>query len=92
MKLVRIEREISSKVFVGGYETVEPKIRVVGELDSDDNLDEAFKLIDAAAQSMWAAALAEDIAVVSKRRTASSTTWSDDRTASIISQEVPALK
>ncbi len=91
MKIQRIEREISNKVFIGGYETVKPTIRVVAILEPGDDPQVAAELLGSVAEKMWVDALQSDIHLAIKRRTACGTVWSDDRTA-VIANAVPALK
>ena len=92
MKIVRIEREISNKVFIGGYETVSPSVRLVAEFDSrmEDPVEVATQL-GRIVEDLWVCALQEDIELAMKRRTASGQVWSDDKLLGLVTA-IPSLK
>ena len=68
MKISRIEIQLSHKIFVGGFETIEPCIRLCADLDPGENLDEARKLVAAEVQKLWAKEVIEELRIVHKRR------------------------
>lgn len=68
MKVTRIEVQISHKIFVGGFETIEPCIRLCAELDPGEDLEEARKIVASEAQKMWAKETIEELRLVHKRR------------------------
>ena len=83
MVIVRIEREISNKLFVGGFETVKPTVRVCGDLAPGDDPAEAFAEIDKVAQELLLIAADEDVRRVTERRSSLSSKWSDDKTGEL---------
>lgn len=68
MKIKRIEREVRHKIFVGGFETIEPCIRLSAELDEGEDPHEALKELDGIIMPMWAKEVLAEIRTVHKRR------------------------
>lgn len=68
MKITKIERELSHKIFVGGFETIQPTIRVTAELEATDDPDEARKALDQVVEAMWVKECLGELRLVHKRR------------------------
>ena len=68
MKIVRIEREISHKIYVGEYETISPTLRMVAELEDVDTTKDAQKILDKAITPKWSKVALYEIRMVMKRR------------------------
>ncbi len=68
LKIQKIEREIRHKIFMGGYETIEPCLRLTAVLDDGDDPEEARKELDGIIQPMWAKEVLGEIRMVHKRR------------------------
>jgi len=68
MKIRRIEREVRHKIFVGGFDTIEPCLRLTAELDEGEDLDAARKELDSIIMPMWAKEVLSEIRLVHKRR------------------------
>lgn len=68
MKIRRIEREVCHRIFVGGFETIEPRVRLAADLEDGDNLEEALSELDAALYVIWTKEVLAEIRLVHKRR------------------------
>lgn len=68
MKIKTVEREIRHKIFLGGYETIEPCLRLTAELEDGDDPDAARKELDKIIVPMWAKEVLGEIRLVLKRR------------------------
>lgn len=68
MKITRIEREIRHKIFLGGFETIEPCLRISADLEEGDDPQEAIKEIDKAIVPMWVKEVLSEIRLTLKRR------------------------
>ena len=53
MKVVRISREISHGLSVGGFEVIKPTVRVTAELTDNEDPVEAVKQLDQIVEKMW---------------------------------------
>lgn len=68
MKVTRIEREISHKIYLGGYETIEPTLRLSAELEEGDTVESALKELDAVIMPLYAREVLAEIRHVHRRR------------------------
>lgn len=68
MRVTRIEREIAHKIFLGGYETIEPKLRMVAELDDGDDVEEVQMMLDQMLEMAWVKEAISELRMVRKRR------------------------
>lgn len=64
----RIEVEIRHKIFLGGFEVIEPCVRLCADLDPGDDLDEARKVVAKEVHALWAREVIEELRLVNKRR------------------------
>ena len=69
MHISRVERELSHKIYVGGYESISPTVRLFATLSSDENPEDALKLIDSQIEGMWYREVIKELRLVIKRRT-----------------------
>lgn len=53
MKVKTIEVRVAEKVNVGNFETIDPAITLVGELEEGDSLDAAYNDLAAMAEELW---------------------------------------
>lgn len=68
MKISRIEREIRHKIFVGGYETIAPTVRLTADLEDGDDPIAALEELDAIIVPMWTNEVIDEIKLVHRRR------------------------
>jgi len=68
MKITKLEVEITQKIYLGGFETVEPSIRITAELDPGDTLEGARKILADEAHKLWVVEALEEIRMVHRRR------------------------
>jgi len=68
MKIVRVEREISHKINIGGFETICPTIRLTAELDEDDSRSGAIAELNEVILEAWSKLALEEMRIVHKRR------------------------
>lgn len=68
MKIEKIEREVRHKIFMGGFETIEPCVRLTAVLEAGDDPEEARKELSKIAIGMWAKEVLAEIRLVHKRR------------------------
>lgn len=68
MKITKVEREIRHKIYVGGYETIEPCLRMTAELEEGDDPKEALKILNAELIPAWSREVLGEIRMVHQRR------------------------
>lgn len=68
MKYKTLEIELKHKIYIGGYETIEPTVRATAELEEGDTLETARAVIAKDLQALWAKEVIEELRLVHKRR------------------------
>lgn len=68
MIIKRIEREISHKINLGNFESIQPTIRIVADLEEGDDPAEAKKMLDKAVEEEWIRTALKELRQVVERR------------------------
>ena len=68
MKIVKIEREISHKIYTGQYETIQPTLRMTALLDDGDDHTKALDMLDEVLTKEWSKLAVLELRLLAKRR------------------------
>ncbi len=68
MKIVKIEREVAHKIFVGGFETIQPTLRMTALLDEGDDYEKVLAMLDEVLTKEWSKVAVHELRLVAKRR------------------------
>lgn len=68
MKIVRIEREMKHKLFLGGFETIEPQVRLVAEVPEGADLEAVMGELGVVTQELWTQQVVEDLRFAHRMR------------------------
>ncbi len=68
MKLLKLTRTSTHKLFIGGYETIEPSVSLTAELEEGDTLEDANLQLNSLLEEAHISATMHELRLVAKRR------------------------
>ncbi len=91
MRFVSIEREISTSLNIGNFESIKPTLRVCGALEEGEDLATARRALDAVLKKEFDIVVLEELRAVSRRREAMATVNMKDP-AQVLAGQIAAFK
>jgi hypothetical protein len=79
MKLTRFELELRHKIYLGGYETIDPCVRVSADLTEEDakDMEGVRKAVFKEVSELWTREVLDELRLVHKRRAGQELSSSD---------------